>query len=83
MEIFDQLEDYGDPFVLLSSLEPDDKNLPFRVCIGDLASEYCKYTVDEAFCLQVPKCAKQQVSTVVIFLQTCIHCLTTDNDSLV
>jgi len=56
-EIFDKLEDYGDPFPLLASLEPDEKNLPFRYCIGELASEYCKYAVlDEPFCLNVAKC---------------------------
>lgn len=60
IEIFDSLEDYGDPFPLLASLEPDDNNLPLRVCIADLAKEYCKYAgKNEKFCLLVPACAKK------------------------
>ena len=44
IEIFDQLKDNGDPFPLLAAMEPDAQNLPFRVCIAELAQEYCKYT---------------------------------------
>ena len=59
IEIFDSLEDYGDPFPLLSKLEPDEKNLPLRYCISDLAKEYCKYSSkEETFCSMVPACAK-------------------------
>ena len=64
IEIFDQLESHGDPFELLSTLEPDEQNLPFRVCVGDLATEYCKYATEEAFCFQVPSCSKLQVGVV-------------------
>jgi hypothetical protein len=56
-EIFDALEDYGDPFPLLAALEPDDANMPFRFCVGELATEYCKYATEESFCAQVPKCS--------------------------
>lgn len=56
-EIFDDLDDYGDPFPLLASLEPDEQNLPFRYCIGELAIEYCKYaSIDEPFCANVATC---------------------------
>eukprot|EP01041_Mallomonas_annulata_P011337 gene11337-23726_t len=40
-ELFDKLEDHGDPFPLLSSLEPDKQNLPLRVCVAEMSEEYC------------------------------------------
>lgn len=41
-EIFDELEDHGDPFLLLSSLPPDEQNLPLRVCVGEMVEEFCR-----------------------------------------
>ena len=46
-ELFDKLENKGDPFPLLHSLKPDEKNLPLRVCVSDMVEEYCKYLEDE------------------------------------
>ena len=58
IEIFDSLEDYGDPFPLLASMEPDKNNFPLRLCVSDLAKEYCKYAgKEEKFCTLVPACA--------------------------
>lgn len=57
IEVFDTLEDYGDPFPLLNDMSPDQQNLPFRVCVADMASEFCKYYKDsEAYCGLLPKC---------------------------
>ena len=49
-ELFDRLSDYGDPFPILNKLEPDNFNLPLRVCVYDMASEYCKYHFEEKYC---------------------------------
>eukprot|EP00607_Mallomonas_marina_P007042 CAMPEP_0182436618 /NCGR_PEP_ID=MMETSP1167-20130531/82501_1 /TAXON_ID=2988 /ORGANISM="Mallomonas Sp, Strain CCMP3275" /LENGTH=301 /DNA_ID=CAMNT_0024628961 /DNA_START=58 /DNA_END=963 /DNA_ORIENTATION=- len=59
-ELYDKLEDQGDPFPLLAALEPDNKNLPFRVCIAEMAAEYCKYA-DDSFCTALPQCAEQKM----------------------
>ena len=48
-ELYDSLEDNGDPFPLLATLEPDEQNLPLRVCVAEMADEYCKYG-ENAFC---------------------------------
>lgn len=41
-ELFDELEDQGDVFPILNKLVPDENNLPLRVCVADMAGEYCK-----------------------------------------
>ena len=57
-EVFDNIPDNGDSFELLSSIEPDEQNLPLRICVAELAVEYCKYMVkDEDWCQIVPDCA--------------------------
>jgi len=42
-ELFDSLEDNGDAFALMAKTEPDEKNLPLRVCVAEMTTEYCKY----------------------------------------
>lgn len=49
-ELFDRLSDYGDPFPILNKLEPDNFNLPLRVCVSDMTQEYCKYHDEEKYC---------------------------------
>jgi hypothetical protein len=49
-ELFDSLTDNGDPFVLLAPLSPDEENLPFRVCVGEMANEFCRYHEEEKYC---------------------------------
>lgn len=41
-KIFDNLEDMGDPFPALYNLVPSEDNLPFRQCVGEMATEYCR-----------------------------------------
>jgi len=61
-ELFTQLEDNGDPFPLMATLEPDEKNLPFRVCVGEMSEEYCKYHYEEEpFCLQIEDCRDENM----------------------
>ena len=50
-ELFDSLTDHGDPFKLLANIELSDATLPFRVCVGEMASEYCKFHDEEVYCL--------------------------------
>ena len=65
-ELFDSLTDHGDPFPLLATLPPDDLNLPLRVCVGDMASEYCKYHYEEeAFCTTIKKCVELYMEPAV------------------
>lgn len=59
-ELFDSLEDKGDVFPVLSALRPDSQNLPLRVCVADMAGEYCKY-YDEPYCQALPQCAEEQL----------------------
>lgn len=64
-ELFDTLENHGDPFILLSQIEkPGEKDLPIRVCVGEMASEYCKYhRDDEKYCKSfMDACSKQNMS---------------------
>jgi hypothetical protein len=57
--VFDGLEDHGDPFPLLNSLPPDTQNLPFRVCVAEMAGEFCRYHADdEAYCRILPQCSR-------------------------
>ena len=66
-ELFDSLADYGDPFPVMSALEPDEQNLPLRICVGDMSTEYCKYHYDEeAFCIKLAKCMELEMEP-----QTC------------
>ncbi len=61
-EVFDSIPDSGDPWPLLSEIGMDEQNLPFRVCIAELASEYCKFTdtAREPWCLDpLPLCAAE------------------------
>ncbi len=57
-ELFASIDDFGDPFPLLYELEPSKKNLPLRVCVAELAKEYCKYMEEdeEPFCDLVKLC---------------------------
>lgn len=56
IELFDKLKNHGDPYPLLATMEPDEKNLPFRVCVGEMAAEYCKYIHEDEYCYQLPDC---------------------------
>jgi len=58
LEVFDEMRDSGDVFPLVSSLQPDEHNLPLRECIAEHASEYCKYEPSERFCDGIPACAR-------------------------
>eukprot|EP01038_Epipyxis_sp_PR26KG_P014183 gene14183-19034_t len=50
-ELFDSLDDLGDAFPMLNGLTPDESNFAFRMCMGDMATEFCKYNSDkEKFC---------------------------------
>ena len=49
-ELFDSLTDHGDPFKLLANIELSDTTLPFRVCIGEMAAEYCKFHDEDVYC---------------------------------
>jgi hypothetical protein len=61
-ELFDSLTDNGDPFPLLAQMVPDEANLPFRACIGDMGTEYCKYHADtEPFCATLKQCVKEDM----------------------
>ena len=72
-ELFDSLADHGDPFPLLNELPPDAQNLPLRVCVADMASEYCKYHYDEeAFCHTVQaQCVEQEMEPAACRPATC------------
>jgi len=59
IEIFNEIPDNGDVFPLLHELAPDTQNLPLRLCVADLATEFCKYFKTEQYCIeQLPTCAK-------------------------
>eukprot|EP00981_Chlorochromonas_danica_P003386 scaffold650_cov201-Ochromonas_danica.AAC.7 len=58
-ELFDSLDDMGDVFPLLHTLKPDDQNLPLRLCVGDMAGEYCKYYLDDSYCRLLDRCVAQ------------------------
>jgi hypothetical protein len=57
-ELFDSVPDNGDPFPMLAGLQPGPENLPLRMCVIDLASEYCKYVdhTEEPWCANVRPC---------------------------
>lgn len=61
IEIFDSLDNHGDPFPILSSLDPDEQNRPLRVCVGEMAGEYCKYYPEDAYCKIIKECAAQEL----------------------
>jgi len=61
LELYDTLEDMGDPFPLLNELEPDEKNLPLRVCVADMASEYCKHFADDEYCAILSQCTENEM----------------------
>jgi len=63
-ELFDKLDDNGDPFPILNKLEPDEFNLPLRVCVSDMAAEYCKYHYEEKYCstLTQNQCGTQNLA---------------------
>ena len=65
-ELFDRLSDYGDPFLILNKLEPDEFNLPLRVCVSDMALEYCKYHLEEKYCATLTKnqCGNQNLAPI-------------------
>jgi thiol-disulfide isomerase/thioredoxin len=60
-ELFDSLEDHGDIFPLLHDLNPDEINLPLRVCVADMAAEYCQYNESEPYCLMLNRCIEQDM----------------------
>lgn len=62
IEIFDSLEDHGDPFPALHSAEPDTDNYVMRVCVVEMADEYCKYTEGEPYCELVAACNKKDMT---------------------
>ena len=65
-ELFDKLSDNGDPFPILNKLEPDEFNLPLRVCVSDMALEYCKYHLEEKYCATLTKnqCGNQNLAPI-------------------
>jgi hypothetical protein len=44
-------------------------NLPFRVCVADVATEYCRYYPDDRYCQILKNCARQQLGPKVCFLK--------------
>lgn len=58
-ELFDSLKFYGDPYPLLHTISLDDKTLPLRVCVAEMASEYCKYHTEDNACINSSKCLKE------------------------
>ena len=56
------LEDHGDPFPLLHDNEPDARNLPLRVCVAEMAGEYCRHFPEESYCDIAAACAKQDMA---------------------
>ena len=71
-ELFDSLADHGDPFPVMSALEPDAQNLPLRMCVGDMSTEYCKYHYDEeAFCSKLAKCMELEMEPQVCRPEVC------------
>lgn len=72
-ELFDSLSDLGDPFALIATLPPDEQNLPLRVCVGDMSSEYCKYHYndEEPFCATLKKCVELDMEPVSCRPEVC------------
>lgn len=63
-ELFDSLEDHGDVFPLLHELEPDEQNLPLRVCVADMAAEFCQYYPEEKYCANdLSQCFEEQLAS--------------------
>lgn len=59
LQMFDALNMEGDVFSMMNDTAPNDSNLAFRVCVSELANEYCRYIKDDPFCLDMlPSCAK-------------------------
>lgn len=61
-KLFDSVLDSGDPFAQLSQLTPSAANMAFRVCIGEMVSEYCKYhrldRLDAPYCSIIAECTE-------------------------
>lgn len=53
IQMFDALNMEGDSFAVMHSEPATDSNLPFRVCVSELAKEYCKYCKDDPYCSDV------------------------------
>lgn len=64
-ELFDSLPDRGDPFPLMAALEPDAENLPLRLCVAEMAAEFCKHYGDEKYCQLMESCHELQLEPEV------------------
>lgn len=71
IELFDSLNNHGDPYPLLSALDTDELSRPLRVCVGDMASEYCKYYPEHPYCKILPECIKQDLSPKICRPDVC------------
>lgn len=71
-ELFDSLEDHGDPFPILHGLKPNEQNLPFRVCIAEMTSEFCKYyEEEERYCEILDRCLQNRMEAEVCRPKQC------------
>ena len=58
LELFDSLKMEGDVFESMHREPPSDNNLAFRVCVSELANEYCRY-IEDPYCTEkLPDCSK-------------------------
>ena len=59
IKLFESLKLEGDVFRVMTQESPKDSNLAFRVCVSELANEYCRYIKDDPYCLDdLPHCSK-------------------------
>jgi hypothetical protein len=59
IKLFEALDMEGDVFKVMNKDPPKDSNLAFRVCVSELANEYCRYIKDDPYCVDVlPDCSK-------------------------
>eukprot|EP01034_Spumella_vulgaris_P027143 gene27143-33826_t len=55
-ETFNQMTYLGDPFPLLHKLDPDEQNLPLRVCVAEMAGGYCEHHPEDPYCDLIHDC---------------------------
>lgn len=74
-KLFDSVIDSGDPFPQLNALTPSPANLPFRLCVGEMTREYCKYhesdSSDRAYCGIIEECSEKEMSPPQCRPRTC------------
>jgi hypothetical protein len=59
------LKDYGDPYPQIHTEIPDESNYVMRVCVVEMASEYCKYAEGEMYCNLIEMCDKKDMTPEV------------------